>query len=116
MADSEHLVRLRMLDLSRNWRGGGVRPLVWSGLVGRLRSLDLSHMRLDDRAVRVLTAKWDGLVELKLDHNQLTGVGGRHLLDRARRRSWPRLSLRGNAFSDGLTRQLRDHFGERVVL
>jgi uncharacterized protein (TIGR02996 family) len=116
VADSEHLARLRMLDLSRNWRGGGVRPLAWAGPAGRLRSLDLSHTRLDDRSLGVQAANWDGLVELKLDHNEFTDAGGRHLIDRAAPPGLVALTLRGNGFSDGLKRQLRQHFGERVVL
>ena len=116
VADSEHLPRLRMLDLSRNWRGGGVRPEVWAGLSGRLRALDLSSTRLDDRALRALSANWGGLVELKLDYNQLTDAGARHLLDREPPPDLAALTLTGSRFGDETRRRLRDHFGERVLL
>ncbi|HET6572961.1 MAG TPA: TIGR02996 domain-containing protein [Fimbriiglobus sp.] len=116
LAASPHLTGLRMLNLSRNWRGGTVRPGAWSGLLGRLRSLDLGDTALDGHSVEVLVAHWDGLVELKLDNNRLRGTAGRHLLDRPPPPELTALSLRGNRFSDGLAHKLRRHFGERVIL
>ena len=71
---------------------------------------------LDDRSVEVLTAHWDGLVELKLDNNRLSRVAARHLLAAPVPPGLTALSLRGNRFSDGLMQQLWRHFGERVIL
>jgi uncharacterized protein (TIGR02996 family) len=116
VVDSEHLTRLRMLNLSRNWRGGGVRPQIWSGLSSGLRSLDLGNVRLDDRSLRVLAGSWDGLVELNLDHNLLTDAGAQLMLDREVPTELVALTLHRNTFSDVLKRQLRDHFRERVGL
>lgn len=113
---SPHLAGLRMLNLSRNWRSGRVRLPGWSGLLDRLRSLDLSDTLLDEWSVRALVSGWDGLTELKLDDNRLSDSAGGHLLGREPPPSLVALSLRGNGFGDGLTRALRRHFGERAVL
>jgi hypothetical protein len=119
MADltaSPHLGALRMLDLSRNWRSGRVRLPDWSGLLARLRSLDLSDTLLDEWSVRALVERWDGLTELKLDGNRLSDHAGGHLLGREAPPGLAALSLRGNHFSDRLARTLRQHFGEQVIL
>lgn len=116
--------RLRRLDLSGTYglrhhlRGLTAKPL------HTLRSVGLGNMNLgsldpdEDFLPQFVDAPcWPGLVELDLSGNSLGDRAARQLLAAIRPPDLTTLDLRGNRMIDPRVRgQLRDHFGDAVLL
>lgn len=85
MTDSEHLRRLRSLDLSKNYlESRHVRALVVSEHLTRLTDLDLSRNRIGDGGIRALAGSplLSRLERLSLGGNEV-GAGGLRVLTKA---------------------------------
>lgn len=116
LARSTHLHGLRMLSLRQNWMLGQMRPLGWTGMLGRLRSLDVSGTQLDDRSLRSVVSEWATLTELDVSSNKLTTLGMRRLLGAAIPSELTAIDVRGNPFNSKMKEKLCHHFKNRVIL
>jgi uncharacterized protein (TIGR02996 family) len=119
LASSPHLRALTHLGLGSNRIGpDGARALAESRSFERLSSLHLHRSGLGDAGVRALAESphLGSLTELVLWENSLGDEGARALarsphLDRL---IW--LDLRDHTFGDEVQRELKDRFGDRVLL
>lgn len=113
---SEHLARLRHLNLSHCGARDGVAALAGGGLLPRLLTLDLSHNGITARGANELafSSATAGLCGLDLTGNLIGDGGAIALADSPHLPNLQRLQLDREPLDRRTVRRLQDRFGDAV--
>jgi uncharacterized protein (TIGR02996 family) len=109
------LVELDVFDFPTG--GAGLKALAKAPLTG-LRRLRMVKSKLADSAIfALLDAPWlASLLELDLGNNSITSKAAKAMAEAPQLDGLLRLSLRENKFSARVAEQLRERFGDRVIV